>query len=52
MAVKRDGTIYTPEVGLLGEDLLEAGVKDTYNFGPVLIKDGAVQPAWAETAKY
>lgn len=52
MAVKRDGTIYTPLNGLLGDDLLGEGVKDTYNFGPVLIKDGQPQEAWAETAKY
>ena len=52
MAVKNDGTIYTPEQGLKGADLLEEGVKDTYNFGPILIKDGQAQPAWAETAKY
>lgn len=52
MAVKKDGTIYTPAQGLMGKDLLADGVKDTYNFGPVLIKDGKVQPAWSETAKY
>ena len=52
MAVKNDGTIYTPKMGLLGDVLLKAGVKDTYNFGPVLIKNGKAQPAWAETAKY
>lgn len=52
MAVKKDGTIYTPAQGLSGKDLLRAGVKDTYNFGPVLIKNGKAQPAWAETAKY
>ena len=52
MAVKRDGTIYTPLNGLLGADLLKEGVKDTYNFGPILIKDGHPQEAWAETAKY
>ena len=40
MAVKKDGTIYTPAQGLMGKNLLAAGVKDTYNFGPVLIKDG------------
>ena len=27
-------------------------MKDTYNFGPILIKDGRAQPAWSETAKY
>ena len=42
MAVKKDGTIYTPAQGLMGKNLLAAGVKDTYNFGPVLIKDGEV----------
>lgn len=52
MAVKNDGTIYTPKMGLLGDVLLKARVKDTYNFGPVLIKNGKAQPAWAETAKY
>ena len=43
MAVKWDGTIYTPEVGKTGTELLNEGVKDTYNFGPVLIKDGVTQ---------
>ena len=43
---------YTPEQGLKGEALLEEGVKDTYNFGPILLKDGQAQPAWSETAKY
>lgn len=52
MAVKKDGTIYTPPQGLSGNDLLKAGVKDTYNFGPILIKDGNPQLPWAETEKY
>lgn len=52
MAVKKDGTMYTPSQGLMGKDLLKAGVKDTYNFGPVLINNGMAQPAWAETSKY
>lgn len=52
MAVKKDGTIYTPPQGLSGKDLLKTGVKDTYNFGPVLIKDGEPQLPWAETEKY
>lgn len=52
MAVKKDGTIYTPPQGLSGKDLLADGVKDTYNFGPVLIRDGNPQPPWAETEKY
>ena len=52
MAVKKDGTIYTPAQGLMGKNLLAAGVKDTYNFGPVLIKDGEAQLPWTETEKY
>lgn len=52
MAVKEDGTMYTPKQGLMGKALLKEGVKDTYNFGPVLIADGKAQPSWAETAKY
>lgn len=52
MAVKKNGTIYTPQMGLLGEQLLADGVKDTYNFGPVLIQDKVAQPAWDETNKY
>lgn len=52
MAVKKDGTIYTPAQGLMGKNLLAAGVKDTYNFGPILIKDGEAQLPWAETEKY
>ncbi|MCD8398762.1 MAG: phosphodiester glycosidase family protein [Lachnospiraceae bacterium] len=52
MAVKWDGTIYTPAQGLSGADLLAEGVKDTYNFGPVLISGGVAQPSIAETQKY
>ena len=52
MAVKKDGTMYTPKQGLMGKALLKQGVKDTYNFGPILINDGKVQSPWAETAKY
>ena len=46
MAVKNDGTIYTPAQGLMGKDLLAAGVKDTYNFGPILIQNGEAQLPW------
>lgn len=52
MAVKKDGTIYTPAQGLMGADLLKAGVKDTYNFGPIILNNGKIQPAWDETNKY
>lgn len=44
MAVKKDGTIFTPPLGLWGEDLVRMGVKDTYNFGPILINNGQAQP--------
>ncbi len=50
-AVKNDGTMFTPPVGLWGSSLLQMGVKDTYNFGPVLINNGKAQPAIAETNK-
>ena len=52
MAVKKDGTIYTPAQGLMGKNLLAAGVKDTYNFGPVLIKDGEASFHGLKTEKY
>ena len=52
MAVKNNGTIYTPAQVLMGKDLLKAGVKDTYNFGPVLIQNSEAQLPWAETEKY
>lgn len=52
MAVKKDGTIFTPRQGLWAQSLLNMGVKDTYNFGPILINNGVVQEAWAETRKY
>ncbi|MGI6068807.1 MAG: phosphodiester glycosidase family protein [Blautia sp.] len=50
-AVKNDGTMFTPRQGLMGRDLLNMGVKDTYNFGPVLINNGNAQPSIAETNK-
>ena len=52
MAVKSDGTMYTPKVSSTGSMLLKAGVKDTYNFGPILINNGVPQPAIAETNKF
>lgn len=52
MAVKKDGTIFTPRQGLWAQSLLNMGVKDTYNFGPILINNGVVQESWAETRKY
>ena len=44
MAVSKDGTMYTPNQGLSASQLVAAGVKDTYNFGPVLLQDGKVVP--------
>ena len=44
MAVKWDGTMYTPQQGLSAKQLVTAGVKDTYNFGPVLLQDGKIVP--------
>lgn len=43
MATTYDGLIFTPPQGLMGADLLNMGVKDTYNFGPILINGGVPQ---------
>lgn len=50
--VKNDGTMFTAPQGLWAQSLLNMGVKDTYNFGPVLLSGGVPQPAIAETLKY
>lgn len=42
MAV-RGSTLYTPAQGLSAEDLLQAGVRDTYDFGPAMIINGVSQ---------
>ena len=39
-AVLWDGTMFTPQVHLSAEQLVDMGVKDTYNFGPPLIENG------------
>ena len=44
--------LMSPYADDIAQIILEEGVKDTYNFGPILIKDGQAQPAWSETAKY
>lgn len=44
MAVTYDGVMYTPDQGLSARDLVRQGVKDTYNFGPPIIKNGITQP--------
>lgn len=44
MAVLYDGTMFTPKQGLSAEELVQAGVKDTYNFGPAIIINGVTQP--------
>jgi len=44
LAVSKSGILFTPKQGLSAEDLIAAGVKDTYNFGPAIIVNGIVQP--------
>lgn len=39
-AILWDGTIFTPKVHLSAEQLVNMGVKDTFNFGPPLIENG------------
>lgn len=40
MAISYDGTMFSPEQGLSAAQLKQGGVRDTFNFGPILIKDG------------
>ncbi|MCD7736600.1 MAG: phosphodiester glycosidase family protein [Lachnospiraceae bacterium] len=42
MCIKEDGTMYVASVGQTAADLLEAGVKNTFVFGPALISNGEV----------
>lgn len=39
-AVLWDGTMFTPRVHLTAQQLVDMGVKDTFNFGPPLIENG------------
>ena len=43
MAIKRDGTMYTPKQGLSAEQLVADGVYDTFDFGPAFIMNGRDQ---------
>lgn len=43
MAIKWDGTMYNPAQGLTAKQLVSQGVRSTFNFGPVLIKNGKSQ---------
>ncbi len=43
ICLKDDGTLFMPEAGLTGQDLLNDGVVYTWTFGPLLIKDGVRQ---------
>lgn len=43
MAIANDGTMFSPPQGLSAAQLKRSGVRDTFNFGPILLKDG--QPA-------
>jgi exopolysaccharide biosynthesis protein len=40
MAISNDGTMFSPEQGLSANQLKKSGVRDTFNFGPILLKDG------------
>ncbi len=44
LAIKRDGTLYNPPQGLTASALIKQGVTATFNFGPVLIKNGKSMP--------
>jgi exopolysaccharide biosynthesis protein len=44
MAISNTGIMFNPAQGLSADQLLALGVRDTFNFGPVLIKDGQAQP--------
>ncbi len=43
MAISNSGVMYSPDQGLSANQLVKAGVRDTFNFGPVLIKNGVAQ---------
>lgn len=43
MAIAQDGTMFSPPQGLSAAQLKKGGVRDTFNFGPILLKNG--QPA-------
>lgn len=40
MCIKNDGTIFSPDTNVDAQTLINEGVKDTFNFGPVLINNG------------
>ena len=40
MAISRDGTMFSPSQGLSAVQLKKGGVRDTFNFGPILLRDG------------
>ncbi len=40
MAIAADGTMFSPPQGLSAAQLKRGGVRDTFNFGPILLKDG------------
>ena len=44
MAINWEGTMYTPAQGLSAAKLLQENVKDTFNFGPVLLQNGVTIP--------
>lgn len=40
MAIANDGTMFSPPQGLSAAQLKKSGVRDTFNFGPILLKEG------------
>ncbi len=40
MAIANDGTMFSPPQGLSASQLKKNGVRDTFNFGPILLKNG------------
>ena len=40
MAIANDGTMFSPPQGLSAAQLKQSGVRDTFNFGPILLKNG------------
>lgn len=44
MCILRDGTLDTAPLGVYGKYLTSNGVRDTFNFGPILLEDGKTVP--------
>lgn len=44
MCILKDGTMDTAPLGVYGKYLTANGVRDTFNFGPILLEDGKTVP--------